>query len=98
MGIISSSEPASVSRRQNSYKVPMPSVPESLRRTGWRPPGSLEGRYRKSSVPISYTSAGDSLSSDLGPCHPISLAFFGQYVYVYHKGHRQAERAVCNLS
>lgn len=76
----------------------MPSVPESLRRTGWRPPGSLEGRYRKSSVPISYTSAGDSLSSDLGPCHPISLAFFGQYVYVYHKGHRQAERAVCNLS
>lgn len=76
----------------------MPSVPESLRRTGRRPSGSLEGGVQKELCTISYTSAGDSLSSDLGPCHPISLAFFRQCVYVYHKGHRQAERAVCNLS
>lgn len=69
----------------------MPSVPESLRRTGWRPPEPLEGRCREKSVPISYTPAGDNLSSDLGSCHSISLAFFGQCVYVYHKGHRQAE-------
>lgn len=69
----------------------MPSVPESLRRTGWRPPEPLEGRCREKSVPISYTLAGDNLSSDLGSCHSISLAFFGQCVYVYHKGHRQAE-------
>lgn len=41
-------------------QVAMPSVPESLRRTGWRPPGPLEGRCRENSVPINYTPAGDS--------------------------------------
>lgn len=72
-------------------QVAVPSVPESLPRTGWRAPGSLGGRRRENSVPISYTPAGDSLSSDLGTCHPTSLAFFGQCVYVYRKRHRQAE-------
>lgn len=72
-------------------QVVMPSVPESLWRTGWRPTGPLEDRCRENSVPISYTPVRDSLSSDLAPCHSTSLVFFEQCVYVYHKGHRQAE-------
>lgn len=93
VGITSSSKPASVSRRQNRSNAAnghalctRVSAEDRL-----EAPGATRGQMQREICTHKLHSSRRQLSSDLGSCNPISLAFFGQCVYVYHKGHRQAE-------
>lgn len=93
VGITSSSEPASVSRRQSSYNAAGGRALCAGVSTEDRleaPRGTRGQAQRELCTHKLHSCRRQPVIPDLGPCHPTSLAF-GQCVYVYRKRHRQAE-------